>query len=725
VEITASDMVRSSMEAYAKEVIEDRSLPDYRDGLKLSQRRILYHMWSEGLSADGNFKSSANVVGGVIGKLHPHGDIAVYDTMVRLNDNIVSPCHGDGDGWKNIHTEAAAMRYTKIKLSKFGDLFCHNIPVAEWIPNYSGDWKEPIVIPSPIPYALLAGTSGIAVAVATSIPGHNLTELVNTFILILNGERHIDNLIGSTLLAPESKTGGAIVSSLEEVRDLYRAGKGKIRWRCQYEMAYDNKEEEWSLIVTGIPEAFPLASWLVKMKSHAQTGMLQIENQSCADSPIRFVLTFNNVAFFYDVLEPSLYCSESYNFNLIAKAGERAEDISLSHHSLITWIVAWLTWREKIEIALVHSRLDKIKKDLHREQTKLWASMHIDEVITILKESRQPDLDLQSLSLSVDQIKIITEMQLQSISRLSRDRIEKSILSLTSELTEEDKKLAEPKLLIENTLRSLLKFDIGRVALVDYGDVTAKTTQTSLYESEGKPNFWAIETTRPKTLCMLGTELSLRKRTLNPYLSLVNAQHSAFTITEKGEVKKWQRSELVEKDIGYSYVALLPATYQFLILSCSGRWGNFLLNQKVSQWTTKLIQTGEDRILSAVGMNLGDILWVYSETHLEAVACDWEPLPRSNKTGWKLKNSKNIKLLVIPKEHTIVIDSVSYSFKDASRPHSDMIRAFLTSKYYYIYNASDEAHTLLCIDKDGIRCCLTGKELASGNYVDTVQIYAL
>lgn len=228
-EITASDLVRSSMEAYAKEVIEDRSLPDFRDGLKISQRRILYYMWSEGLLATGNFKASANVVGGVLGKLHPHSDTSAYFTLVNLNLNTISPVWGDGAGWGDIHTEASAMRYTKTKLSAFGDNFCRDIPVADFIPTYSGDWQEPIIIPAPIPYALLAGTQGIAVAVSTSIPGHNLTELVKTMIKVLRGEQNIDKLVGSTLLGPDSKTGGVVISSLEEIRDVYRTGKGKIK----------------------------------------------------------------------------------------------------------------------------------------------------------------------------------------------------------------------------------------------------------------------------------------------------------------------------------------------------------------------------------------------------------------------------------------------------------------------------------------------------------------
>jgi DNA gyrase/topoisomerase IV subunit A len=730
-EVTASSLVRSSMEAYAKEVIEDRSLPDFRDGLKISQRRILYYMWSEGLVANGNFKASANIVGGVLGKLHAHGDMSCYTTLVNLNSNTVSPVDGDGAGWGDIHTEASAMRYTKTKLSEFGERFCRDIPISEWIPTYSGDWNEPIIIPAPLPYALLAGTSGIAVAVATSIPGHNLTELVKTFIKVLHGEQDIDKLVGPILLSPESKTGGVVVSTLDEIRDVYRKGKGKIRWRCDYEVTYDKKDNEWSLIVTAIPESFPLASWLAKMKSHAQMGMLQIENESCAGDPIRFVITFDNVAFFYDVIEPSLYCTDSYSFNLIAKAGERAVDISLQHHSLLSWIDAWLTWREDIEIKIVKSQIESLEKDLHREMTKFWASENIDAIIATLKTSQHPIKDLKAkFKLDESQAKIIAEMQLQSISKLSKDKQEKAIGGLKSEIAAENKKLSQPKLLIENTLRSLLKFDTkGRLAKIDYGDSEGEKAKKALKKSDGKPNYWAIETSKPKLLHQIGSELSLRKRIFNPYLGIVNAQTGILTVTEKGEVRRWNVSELMEKDIGYSYIGILSPDYQQLCISLNnGLWGNYAMEQKVANWTTKLIHSGSDRVLSAVGLNKGDMLWVYSPTHLEAVACDWAPFSRSHKNGWKAKGGKEIKLLAIPKGYSLAIDTGNGglavgNFVDLIRPSTGMISQFLKAKFYYLFNPKDKRQ-MLCLAQDGTRSLLSGEEISSVS-LDLIQTYLI
>jgi len=650
-----------------------------------------------------------------------------YDTLVNLNRNIIAPVQGDGDGWGDIHTEASAMRYTKTRLSSFGERFCSDLHVSEWIPNYSGDWQEPIIIPAPIPFALLAGTSGIAVAVATSIPSHNLTELVNTFVAVLKGEQDIDKLVGTTLLAPESKTGGVVVSTLDELREMYQKGKGRVRWRCGYEMLYDKKNTEWSLIITSIPEAFPLASWLTKMKVHAQTGMVRIENESCANDPIRFVVTFDNVAFFYDVIEPSLYCNDNYSFNIIAKRGERAVDISLQHHSLLSWIDAWLTWREDVEIKIIKAQIAKLEKDLYREETKYWAAENIDAIVLCLKASQNPAKDLKfQFKLEDQQVKIIVEMQLQSISKLSKDKQSKTIKSLRSELDAENKKLKQPKQLVENTLKSLLPFDTkGRIAKIDYGDSEATKSQKALKKSEGKPNYWAIETTKPKTLHMIGAEIPFRKRVLNPYTNVVNAQQGLITVTEKGEIKRWSISDLVEKDIGYPYVAILSPHHQQLILSLNnGLWGNYAMEQKASAWTTKLIHTGDDKVLSALGLDKGDTLWVYSTSHLDSVCCNWEPMTRANKTGWKVKGGKEIRLLAIPKGYSISIDSKVYPFTETQRPTKDLIQKFLMATSVYMYNPNDDKRTLLCIGSDGTRYAMTGKDIATSS-LELIQTYLI
>jgi len=290
--------------------------------------------------------------------------------------------------------------------------------------------------------------------------------------------------------------------------------------------------------------------------------------------------------------------------------------------------------------------------------------------------------------------------------------------------------------LVENTLKSLLKYDIkGRIAKIDYGDSAGATSKKALKKSDGKPNYWAIETTKPKSLHQIGAELSLRKRILSPYLGIVNAQSGLITVTEKGEIRRWNLSDLVEKDIGYPYVGVLPPERQQLIISLNnGLWGNYHMEQKATAWTTKLIHSGADKVLCATSLDKGDILWTFSETYLESVACDWEPFSRANKTGWKLRGHKNIRLLSIPKGCSLTLAEDSpfdgnlsisrYPFSDLIRPTKNLISKFLTAKFYYLYNPNDDKRILLCIAQDGTRSLMTGKEVNSSS-ADLIQTYLI
>ena len=724
-EIKASDLVRTSMEAYAKEVIEDRALPDLRDGLKPSQRRILYYMSSEGLNSNSHFKTSAAVVGGVLGKFHPHGDISNYSTLVNLNNQTISPVHGDGDGWGSLFTEASAMRYTKTRMSKFGERFCSDLHIADFVTNYSGEYEEPIIIPAPLPYALLAGTSGIAVAVATCIPAHNLKELITTFIEILYGEQDLDKLIGKTLFGPESKTGGVLISTLDEILDMYRNGKGKIKWRCGYSLSC--LKEEWNLIVHSIPECFALNSWLEKMKTQAENGTLRIENESCGKEPIRFSIRFNNIAVFEEIIEPSLFCYETYNFNLILRS-ENLSDTQLQHHNFLSWADAFLTWREDIEIKIVNAQIKKLEKELAREGVKLWAVSRIDEIITILKKSMTPLLDLcKAFKLTEDQAKVVAEMQLQSISRLSKEKQEQSIKRLNTEIFEEKEKLKKPKLLVEMTLLSLEKFNIPRIATIDYGNVKGEPSRKALKKFEGKKVYWAVEQKNPKYLLNLGSEISLRKRAINPYINLIDGSKGMLSITDKGVVTHFKLQKMVEGDLPNPVVGIVPLTHKYFSVSLNnGLCADYLTEQSSALWTSKLLQSGEDLILSAVSYNDNDVLITFSGEELSISQIKkWDTMTRANKGGRKafkkLRGRNNIFLKTIPYGFCVYfpLKRMKFPFSEILK-HSKEFKELLLKEPYYLYSPDAEMY---CVSSDGCRFLLKGVEvLEQDGIVETYTV---
>lgn len=721
-EIKASDLVRTSMEAYAKEVIEDRALPDLRDGLKPSQRRILYYMASENLMSNSHFKTSAAIVGGVLGKFHPHGDISIYGTLVGLNNHTISPVNGDGDGWGSAFTEASAMRYTKTKMSKFGERFCEDLHVADFTPNYSGDSEEPIIIPAPLPFALLAGTNGIAVAVATCIPAHNLKELVNTFVSILYGEQDLDKLIGKVLFGPESKTGGVLISTLDEITDMYRNGKGKLKWRCGYSLSC-SKGEEWILIVDSIPECFALNSWLEKMKAQAENGTLRIENESCSSDPIRFSIRFNNASVFEEIIEPSLYCYENYNFNLILRS-ENLQDTELQHHNFLSWADAWLTWREDVEIKIVNAQIKKLEKELLREGVKLWAVSRIDEIIVLLKKSMIPLMDLmKTFKLSEEQAKIVAEMQLQSISKLSKEKQEQTLKRLNEGIQTEKEKLKTPKALVEMTLQSLLPYSKPRIAKIDYGNEKGEPSRKALKKFEGKPTYWAVEQKNPKYLINLGSEIPLRKRAINTYIGIIDATKGMITVSDKGVITHLKLQKLVEGDLGNPIVGIASMNAKYFSISVNnGLIADYSTEQSVSQWTSKLLTDGEDKVLSVAFYNDKDVLLTYSDDEISSTQIkNWAPMLRSNKSGKKafksLRGRKDVYLKTIPYGYSIYFPKLKkcLSFAEISKPTKE-VKGLLLKEPYFLYNDDIEMY---CVATDGCRFLLKGEQVFSQDIVET------
>src|SRR6476646_1904589 len=247
--------MRDSFMDYAMSIIVSRALPDVRDGLKPVHRRILYAMSELGMSPDKPHKKSARIVGEVIGKYHPHGDTAVYDTMVRMaQDFSLRYMLVDGHGnFGSIDGDfAAAMRYTEARLSKIAMEMLRDInkETVDFAPNYDGEEHEPVVLPAQFPNLLVNGVSGIAVGMATNIPPHNLKEVCSSLIALLdNRELTLEKLLKS-IQGPDFPTGGVILNSSDEIRQIYATGQGTIKLRGTYE---PHPERPGALLITSIP----------------------------------------------------------------------------------------------------------------------------------------------------------------------------------------------------------------------------------------------------------------------------------------------------------------------------------------------------------------------------------------------------------------------------------------------------------------------------------------
>ena len=278
--ISIESEMRSSFIDYAMSVIVSRALPDVRDGLKPVHRRILYAMHVLKNFHNQPYKKSARIVGDVIGKYHPHGDSAVYEALVRMAQQF-SLRHPLADGQGNFGSidgdPAAAMRYTEIRISKIGDQMLSDIDMdtVDWALNYDEKELEPTVLPARIPNLLVNGTQGIAVGMATNIPPHNLGEVIDaTLALIEEPDLSVEQLI-EYIPGPDFPTGGIIVEPPENIATAYRTGKGGFRLRCRWEVE-DMGRGQWQIVITEIPYQVQKSKLIEKIAEAIQTKKIPI-----------------------------------------------------------------------------------------------------------------------------------------------------------------------------------------------------------------------------------------------------------------------------------------------------------------------------------------------------------------------------------------------------------------------------------------------------------------
>ncbi len=298
-----TDEVKQSYLDYAMSVIVGRALPDVRDGLKPVHRRILYSMWSTGLRSTAKFRKSATVVGEVLGKYHPHGDTAVYDTMVRMAQDFslrYPLIWGQGNFGSMDGDRAAAYRYTEAKLKAIAEEMLIDIEkdTVDFIPNFDGVHEEPVVLPAKLPQLLLNGTVGIAVGMASNIPPHNLGELVDAICYqIDNAECTVDDLM-QFIKGPDFPTGG-IIYNIKDIREAYVTGRGPITARAVTEIV-ENKAGTFQIIVSEMTYATNKATLIEKIadlvKEDKIQGIRDLRDESDKDG-VRIVVDLKKDAF--------------------------------------------------------------------------------------------------------------------------------------------------------------------------------------------------------------------------------------------------------------------------------------------------------------------------------------------------------------------------------------------------------------------------------------------
>jgi DNA gyrase subunit A len=480
---------------YAMSVIVSRALPDVRDGLKPVHRRILYAMWDLGLKSTAKFRKSATVVGEVLGKYHPHGDTAVYDSLVRLAQtfSMRSPLiNGQGNFGSIDGDSAAAMRYTEAKLASISDELLTDIDkdTIDFVPNYDASTKEPGVLPAKLPNLLLNGTMGIAVGMATSIPPHNLGEVVDaTLHLIENPDCDVDDLM-KFVKGPDFPTGGAIFNK-DDIRQAYATGKGSIVMRAKAEIV--EAKSGFAIIATELPYQVNKAELIIHIaelvKDKKLEGIRDLRDESDKDG-IRVVIELKKDAYPRKILN-QLFKQTAFQTSFHVNCLALVDGIQPRVLTLKAVLEAYLKHRQEVVRRRTQYDLDRAKDRAHILEGLVMALEDIDKIIATIKKSKDKDdakVNLvQKFKLSERQAVAILEMKLQQLANLERLKLEEELKEKRKLIKELEDLLAHPKKIlgvIKDELVALrAKYATPRLTQVFAGAVD-KFTQEDLIPNE-------------------------------------------------------------------------------------------------------------------------------------------------------------------------------------------------------------------------------------------------
>ena len=468
---------------YAMSVIVSRALPDVRDGLKPVHRRILYAMHEDGITSDKPYRKCANTVGSVLGRYHPHGDAAVYDAMVRMAQDfsmryMLIDGHGnfgsiDGDG-------AAAMRYTEARMAKISNYMLADIEknTVNFMPNYDDRLQEPVVLPAQIPALLVNGSSGIAVGMATNIPPHNLTEVVDGLIKIIEDDNVTDEDLMQIVKGPDFPT-GALILGKEGIKQAYTTGRGKITLRAETEIEEMSGNKQ-RIIVSSLPYQVNKAK-LIKniselVKDKKIEGISEVRDESDRKERVRVVIELKRDANAQVVLNQLYKHTQMQDtFGIIMLALVNGEPKILTLKQCMEY---YIDHRKEVVLRRTKFELDKAEARAHILEGLKIALDNIDEVIKIIRSSYDDAKErlMKRFGLSDIQAQSILDMRLKTLSGLQREKIENEYEELMKLIAYLKDVLSSEKLV----------FDIIKKELIEVKEKFGDSRKTKIVAAEGE-----------------------------------------------------------------------------------------------------------------------------------------------------------------------------------------------------------------------------------------------
>ena len=468
---------------YAMSVIVSRALPDVRDGLKPVHRRILYSMHEDGITSDKPYRKCANTVGSVLGRYHPHGDSSVYDAMVRLAQDfsmryMLIDGHGnfgsiDGD-------PAAAMRYTESRMSKIAEQMLLDIEknTVDFMPNYDDRLQEPTVLPSRIPALLVNGSSGIAVGMATNFPPHNLTEVINGAIKVIDDDNVTNEELMEIIKGPDFPT-GALILGREGIKDAYTTGRGKITLRAETEIEEMSGNKQ-RIIVRSLPYQVNKSNLIIKIdelvKEKKIEGISEVRDESDREERVRIVIELKRDArpqVILNQLFKHTQMQDTFGAILLALVDGQPKILTLKE-----CLEEYIKHRREVILRRTQFDLEKAEARAHILDGLLIAIDNIDEVIKIIRESYDDAKErlMKRFNLSDIQAQAILDMQLKRLSGLQREKLEEEYAELM-------KLIAYYKEILSS---ESLVFDIIKQELIEVRDKFGDERLTKIVSAEGE-----------------------------------------------------------------------------------------------------------------------------------------------------------------------------------------------------------------------------------------------
>lgn len=477
--------MKSAYMSYAMSVIVSRALPDVRDGLKPVHRRILYTMHEDGLTSDKPYRKSATTVGDVLGRYHPHGDSSVYDAMVRMAQDFslrypLIDGHGnfgsiDGDG-------AAAYRYTEARMSKMSEVMLTDIEknTVDFMPNFDGRLQEPVVLPAKIPALLVNGSSGIAVGMATNIPPHNLSEVIDGIIKIIDNRETTDEELMTVIKGPDFPTEGIILGR-EGIKQAYTTGRGKIivRAEAEIEEMSGNKQR---IIVSSLPYQVNKAKLIENIANLAREkrieGISDLRDESDRNDRVRIVIELKrdaNAQIVLNQLYKNTQMQDTFGVIMLALVNNEPKILTLRQ-----CLDHYIAHREQVITRRTKFELDKALARAHILEGLKIALDNIDEVINIIRSSYDDAKErlMKRFGLSDIQAQAILDMRLKTLSGLQREKIEEEYNELMKLIAHLREILANEQLVLDIIKEELLEIK------QKYGD----ERKTKIVAAEGEIN---------------------------------------------------------------------------------------------------------------------------------------------------------------------------------------------------------------------------------------------